>query len=264
MKLFSRRLPALLGVAALAVSVAAATGYTSNATVITLKGLRLNINGLIQVDATLTQSPPPVGGVIDVAFEYSDGTSTVTETVRSSVGSVNLARAVTSRQPFPCDKSYEVTATLKNPGTAGVYTKAVLTRKCTRTQGTPDLQAVSAVRADGGGLQSPRETPIRVRIKLKNAGQNMPFNEMGGTPWTVQVTPGTGVSADGGTGGLQTFRIALQAAQEISMDVMPVALPCGKESQIEVRIDRENVILESNKTNNRAVFMIAGNRCQDA
>ena len=103
-----------------------------------------------------------------------------------------------------------------------------------------------------------------VRIKLKNAGQNMPFNEMGGTPWTVQVTPGTGVSADGGTGGLQTFRIALQAAQEISMDVMPVALPCGKESQIEVRIDRENVILESNKTNNRAVFMIAGNRCQDA
>ena len=233
------------------------------ATTITLANLRLNQTGIMLVDAKLTQAPPPVGGIIDIEFQYSDGSSTITETVRSNVGAVNVVRTVSSRQPFPCDKSYEVIATLKNPGMTSVRATSTLSRKCTRTEGTPDLTVVSAVRVDGGGLQSPRETPIRVRVTLANIGQNMRFNEMGGTPWIVQFTPGASGSADGGTGGVQTFRIALQAKQQITMDVMPVALPCGKASTVEVVVDREGSIVEANEKNNRATFTINGNRCQD-
>jgi len=233
------------------------------ATVITLGNLRLNQTGLMLVDAKLTQAPPPVGGIVDIEFQYSDGASTITETVRSNVGTVNVARTVSSRQPFPCDKSYEVTATLKNPGMTSVRATSTLSRKCTRSEGTPDLTVVSAVRVDGGGLQSPRQTPIKVRVTIANIGQNMPFNETGGTPWIVQLTPGASGSADGGTGGVQTFRIALQAKQQITMDVLPVALPCGKASAVEVVVDRQGSIVEANEKNNRATFMINGNRCQD-
>lgn len=233
-------------------------------TAIVLENLRLNAQGVMLVDVVLRQAPPPPGGVVDIEFQYSNGERTVSETVRGGVGGVNVRRTVSARQPFPCDQTYQVTATLKNSGASPVQTSAVLSRRCTRTQGTPDLAVISAVRVNGG-LDSPRETPIRIRVTVGNISAfNMAFNEQGGIPWTVQVTPGTSGSADGGTGGVQTFRLPLQARQQHTFDVMPVALPCGKESQIQVVVDRDGVIAESDESNNRKSFMIAGNRCQDA
>lgn len=234
------------------------------ATTITLSGLRLNNSGLILVDVTLTHLPPPTGGVVDIEFSYVDGGSTITETVRGTTGAYNTKKAISSRQPFPCNKTLEVTATLKSPGQSPVYTKSSLSRRCTLAQGTPDLTVVKAERVDGGGLQSPRETVIRVRVTLANIGSNMPFNEQGGTPWTVQLTPGASGGNDGGTGGVQVFRIALSANQKITMDVMPVALQCGRLNPVTVVVDRDGAIREANENNNRLTVDIPGNRCQDA
>ena len=233
-------------------------------TTITLSNIRLNNTGLILVDVMLTQAPPPTGGVVDIEFSYVDGGSTITETVRGLAGALNTRKAISSRQPFPCNKTLEVTATLKSPGLSPVYTKSSLTRRCTLSQGTPDLTVTKIERVDGGGLQSPRETVIRVRVTLSNIGSNMPFNEQGGTPWTVQLTPGATGGNDGGTGGVQVFRLALSANQKITMDVMPVALQCGRLNPVTVVVDRDRVILEANENNNRLTANIAGNRCQDA
>lgn len=234
------------------------------ATTITLSNLRLNLTGLILVDATLTEAPPPTGGVVDVEFSYVDGGSTITETVRGTLGAYNTRKAISSRQPFPCNRTLEVTATLKSPGQAPVYARSSLTRRCTLSQGTPDLTVAKIERVDGGGLQSPRETVIRVRVTLANTGSNMRFNEQGGTPWTVQLTPGASGGNDGGTGGVQVFRIALTANQKITMDVMPVALQCGRLNPVTVVVDRDRVIAEANENNNRLTVEIPGNRCQDA
>jgi hypothetical protein len=235
-----------------------------SATTITLSSLRLNSTGLILVDVTLTQLPPPTGGVVDIEFSYVDGGSTITETVRGTTGAYNTKKAISSRQPFPCNKTLEVTATLKSPGHSPVYTRSSLSRRCTLSQGTPDLTVAKVERVDGGGLQSPREKVIRVRVTLANIGSNMPFNEQGGTPWTVQLTPGASGGNDGGTGGVQVFRIALSANQRITMDVMPVALQCGRLNPVTIVIDRDGVIREANENNNRLTVDIPGNRCQDA
>jgi hypothetical protein len=80
----------------------------------------------------------------------------------------------------------------------------------------------------------------------------------------VQLTPGASGNNDGGTGGVQVFRIALSAKQQITMDVMPVALPCDKRTKVLVVVDRDGVIAEANEANNRLEVEIPGNRCQDA
>ena len=234
------------------------------ATTITLSNLRLNLQGLMLVDVILTAGPPPAGGVVDIEFSYVDGGTTVAETVRGLTGAVNTRKAISSKLPFPCGKTLDVTATIKSPGNSGASTKSSITRRCTLAQGTPDLAVTKIERVDGGGLNSPRETVIRLRVTIVNRGSNMPFNEQGGTPWTVQLTPGASGSNDGGTGGVQIFRIALSANQQITMDVMPVALQCGRLNTVAVVVDRDRVILEANENNNRLEASVPGNRCQDA
>jgi hypothetical protein len=226
----------------------------------TVSNVRVNpVNGLVQADITLTSPPLPrlenVTGRIRVAFKIG----TAEERVIAALSAVNVVRTVNTTKPFPCDQKLPVDVTIVEPAdVAGTTAHAELTRTCSRTQGTPDLTVTEVRRSDGGGLQSPRETPIEITVIVKNASAfNLPFNEQGGTPWLVQVTPGVAPPA-------QTFRLPLQANQEHRYTIKPIALPCGKESEVTVVVDSTRVVLESNENNNTRVFKIAGNRCQDA
>lgn len=237
-----------------------------------LSNPRVNpVNGLAQADVLLTAPPLPklgaVTGRIRVAFTFGD----TEETVDFAVGAVNVKRTVNSTRPFPCNQALPLTVKVVEPAeVAGHSVSANLTRKCIGTQGTPDLTVVSVTRTDRAGLhtdaqylQSPRETPIQITIKLKNiAKYAMAFNEQGGTPWSVQVTPGTPMQGE--YAGTQTMRLALQPGQEHTLIVQPVALPCGKVSDVTVSVDHANVILESDEANNKKTFKVPGNRCQDA
>ena len=236
-----------------------------------LSNPRVNpVNGLVQADVVLTAPPLPrlnnVTGRVRVAFTVNG----VEETVDVGVAAVNVKRPVNSTRPFPCNQTLPVTIKVVEPAdVAGHQVTASLTRTCTTSQGTPDLTVVSVVRTDQGlrpdaeYLQSPRGTPIEVTVKVQNiAKYALPFNEQGGTPWTVQLTPGA--PPTGAYAGTRSFRLPLQAGQEYSFRVLPVALPCGRTSDVSVVVDRDNVILESDETNNRKTFRIPGNRCQDA
>lgn len=234
-----------------------------------LSNVRINtVNGIVQADATLTAPPLPrlnnVTGRIRVSFRVGDAE----ETVNAAVATVNVKRTVNSTRPFPCNTTLPVTVKVLEPAeVAGHSATTTLTRKCSGSQGTPDLTVVSVTRTDQGlrsddeYLQSGENTPIQVTVKVKNQGVSaMPNNEQGGTPWLVQVTPGA--SSSGPTSGLQTVRIALQAGQEHTLTVLPIALPCGKVSDVTVVVDRDKTILESDETNNTKTFKVPGNRCQ--
>ena len=237
----------------------------TSGTVLDLSNIRLNLTGRMLADLTLKQGPPPTGSYADIEFSYPFGGTTVTETVRTMVGSYNVRKAVSSNGAFPCNATVDVTVKVKNPATAPASATTSVTRHCTVTTGTPDLTVAEVVRADvGGGLQSPKETPIRLRVTIANIGYGMPFNEQGGTPWTVQVTPGASGSPDGGTGGVQKFALPLSANQRFTLDVYPVALSCGKMNPVTVVVDRDRVITESNENNNTLTVNIPGNKCQDS
>lgn len=260
-----RAFAALAGICAAVITTFGATQR------VLLSNARINpVNGLLQADILLTAPPLPrlnnVTGRVRVAFSVGDAE----EVVDFPLSAVNVKRTVNSKRPFPCNETLPVMIKVVEPAdVAGHMVTAHLTRKCTRSQGTPDLTVVSVVRTDRGlrkdaeYLQSPRETPIQVTVKLQNVAKYaMRFNEQGGTPWTVQVTPGT--SSEGPFSGIRRLPLPLSAGQDHSIVVQPVALPCGRLSNVTVVVDRDNVILESNETNNRKTFRIPGNRCQDS
>ena len=235
-----------------------------------ISNLRLNLQGLIVADVVLKEMPLPklgtVTGRVRVEFKVA---SSATETVDVAVGAVNLKRTAVSKTPFPCNETRDVTATIVAPDEVkGHSVTAPLTRKCSTSQGTPDLTVLKVTRTDSPGktdaqyLQSSKETVIKITVVIKNiAAYAMPFNEQGGTPWTVQVTPGTPMQGE--YAGTQLVRRSLSAGQEHTFDVLPVAIPCGKISQVTVVVDLAKVILESNENNNTKSFPIPGNRCQD-
>lgn len=236
-----------------------------------LSNLRVNpINGLAQVDATLTSPPLPRLGTVTGRIKVKLTSGGVDEEIEAGVGAVNVKRTVNSARPLACNQETAVSATVTEPSdVAGHSITANLTRKCTGGAGTPDLAVISVVRTDRGllsdaeYLKQPRETPIQLTITVKNvAAYRMPFNEQGGTPWAVQVTPGTPMQ--GPMAGTQRIMRALGAGEEHKLLVQPVAIPCGKLSDITVEVDSGKVILESDETNNKKTFKIPGNICQDA
>lgn len=259
------------GLAVLVLGSVAAIAAASPTERVQVSNPRINpVNGLVQADVVLTAPPLPtlhnVNGRVRVAFTFNGAE----EKVDFAVPAVNVKRTVNSTRPFPCNQTLPVTIKVVEPAeVAGHQVTTNLTRKCVGTQGTPDLAAVSVVRTDRGlrsdaeYLQSPRETPIQITVKIQNVAKYaVPFNEQGGTPWTVQVTPGT--SPTGEFSGTRSLRLPLSPGQDYSLIVQPVALPCGRVSDVTVVVDRDNVILESDETNNKKVFKIPGNRCQDA
>jgi hypothetical protein len=261
----------VLSIGAAAAVLSIGVQATAPRTRVEITNLRLNNQGLIVADVALNAPPAPKLGTITgrVRVEFKIAPNRVETVDVNGVAAVNVKRTAVSASPLPCNSTQEVTATIVAPDDIkGAYVKASLSRKCSAAEGTPDLTVVSVTRTDSPGktdaqyLQSPRETVIKVTVVIKNiASYSMPFNEQGGTPWTVQVTPGTPMQGE--YAGTQTVRRALSGNQEHRFDVLPVAIPCGKISQVTVVVDQANVILESNETNNAKSFPIPGNRCQD-
>ena len=261
----------VLTISAAAAVLSAGVHATTPRTRVEISNLRLNNQGRIVADVVLNAPPAPKVGTVTgrVQVEFKVAPKHVETVDVNGVAAVNVKRTAVSTSPFPCNATQEVVATIVAPDDVkGATTKASLSRKCSAAEGTPDLTVLSVTRTDSPGktdaqyLQSPRETVIKVTVVLKNiASYSMPFNEQGGTPWTVQVTPGTPMQGE--YAGTQTIRRALSGNQEHRFDVLPVAIPCGKISPVTVVVDQSKVILESNETNNTKSFPIPGNRCQD-
>ena len=256
---------------AVAVASVGAIAASASSERVQLSNPRVNpTNGLVQADVVLTAPPLPKVGTAVGRIRVTFTVNGADETVDFAVGAVKVKRTVNSTRPFPCNQPLPVTIKVVEPvEVAGHAVTTNLTRKCIGTQGTPDLTVVSAVRTDRGPLadaqylQSPREAVIEVTVTVKNVAKYaMPFNEQGGTPWTVQVQPGTPMQGE--YSGSQVMRRPLQPGEEQRLIVKPVALPCGKLSDVTVVVDLGKVILESDENNNTKAFKIPGNRCQDA
>lgn len=232
--------------------------------------LRLNLRGQILADITLAPRSAAQDGDVKVEFTYGD----VTQTINAGrfPANVNVKRVISTPQPFPCDRTLDVRATITSPHAfAGQNVMTSLTRRCSRTQGTPDL-TVKLEQASTEVVQ--RETRVRLKVAIKNSSAyNMPDNAQGGKLFSVQIpnsslAPVTDMSRntvtqDAGPAGTYTVRRALQAGEENSFDIY-VAVPCNQKAIIEARVDFPNVILESNEDNNTFKLELQGKPCQDA
>ena len=224
--------------------------------------LRLNLQGQILADIKLGPRSAAQDGDVKVEFTYGE----VTQTTNAGrfPANLNVKRVISTSQPFPCDKTLDVSATIISPQAfAGQSVKTSLTRRCSRTQGTPDLTVkLEQVRTD----VVQRETRVRLKVAIKNSSAySMPDNEQGGKLFSVQIpnsslAPGT---EDAGPAGTYTVRRALQAGEEYSFDIY-VAVPCNQKARIEARVDFPNVILESNENNNTFKLELQGKPCQGA
>lgn len=200
---------------------------------------------------------PPRRQPVEVLFEYAG----FSEKVQERRFSLNNARTVSTRQPFPCNEAQRVTATVVGPPEwAGVSTTANLTRRCSRSQGTPNLVPLSLERDERGESTAIGQTSIRVRVQVENAADfDMPDNEQGGNMWIVRVS---------GLNRPQQVRRALKGGEKFSFTER-ITQPCwsverDRFGEVTVTVDDRNTILESNENDNQKTFTIERKRCRDA
>lgn len=229
----------------------------SRSGVITIEDLSVGrSNGLLQarvkVRAQLGRA------TVKLRFEY-DGQS---EEVRQGGFSPNLARALNGRQPFPCNTTAAVTATIIEPQQyAGDSLTRELTRRCVGGSGTPNLVVTSLKRNDRGVSTAIADTSIKVRVVVENDSDfRMNDNEQGGNWWRIAI-PGM-------TRGSHQVRRALAAHEQYSFNTN-MSVPCysrpeDKERQVTVTVDSANNILESNENDNKSTFTVEAKRCRDA
>lgn len=117
-----------------------------------------------------------------------------------------------------------------------------------------DLIPVTLTRtnADAAGLPA---TPVRVRVVIANSGDSDMPDAVAHTGWTVHVQ---GYSLNP-----YVVRRALRAGEWHSFAI-PVVVPCGKVTQLEVRVNAARGLSESRFDNNSASFPIRGNACPSA
>jgi hypothetical protein len=253
----TRSLPALGLVVAASILLGAPETPSAAGHKVELRNLRVNLTGALLVDVVLT-TPPAITTRVPVKIEYEG----VSETLQvANVAAVNVPRTATATQPFPCNATHTVRATvldLPNLPLGGHSIEASLSRRCTASQGTPDLivesieRVPTRARPEEWFAVSP-ETPVRLKVVVKNASAYaMAFNEQGGTPWQVQVTPG----------GAQMQRLALPLQPQQSYPLeFTIAVACRQLTDVTAWVDTANVIKESNETNNRLTAKIPGNNC---
>ncbi len=114
-----------------------------------------------------------------------------------------------------------------------------------------DLLPMGLTRIDGGAT-SPAPTPVRLWVSILNASAtDMPVARAA-VGWTVQI--------QGYASNPYIVRRALRAGERHGFAIT-VAVPCGKVSELEVRVNAGRSLDESSFDNNRAVFPIEGNAC---
>lgn len=220
-------------------------------------GLAVNPrSGQLQAQVTL-RSYPPGRRPIEVLFE----TGGVSEKVRAFGLALNNPKTVSTRQPFPCNATQQVTASVVSPSEwAGVSTSSTLSRQCSRTQGTPNLVPLNLERTELGESTAIPQTSIQVRVEVANDSEfDMPDNEQGGNWWYVRVS---------GLNRPQQVRRALKGGEKYSFTAR-VTQPCWSQQrdrfgQVTVTVDDRRNIRESNENDNQKTFTIERKRCRDA
>lgn len=113
---------------ALATSHGIASGAFAGGSGVVLQGLRLNVEGKVQVDIIVRSNPPPDGGRVEVEFTDSRGAEIVTVV---GLTAVNVRRIATTTRPLACGESEQVTATVVAPEhVKGSTVEQVLRRQC--------------------------------------------------------------------------------------------------------------------------------------
>lgn len=232
-------------------------GSQSAGSQVEIGGLAVNPrSGQLQAQVEI-HSYPPRRRPIEVQFE-TDG---VSETVRAFGLALNNPKTVSTRQPFPCNATQQVTATVVSPNEwAGVTASTTLSRQCSRTQGTPNLVPLSLERTERGESTAIPQTSIQVRVEVANDSEfDMPDNEQGGNWWYVRVS---------GLNRPQQVRRALKGGEKYPFTVR-VTQPCWSQErdrfgEVTVTVDDRRNIRESNENDNQKTFTIERKRCRDA
>ncbi|NJO13167.1 MAG: hypothetical protein HC872_06545 [Gammaproteobacteria bacterium] len=109
--------------------------------------------------------------------------------------------------------------------------------------------ALTRTNEDVAGLPA---TPVRVRVVVANAAKTDMPAAVVQSGWTVQVQ---GYSLNP-----YVVRRALAAGEWHSFAI-PVVVPCGKVTDLEVRVNASRGLSEANFDNNSVTFPVRGNAC---
>lgn len=214
-----------------------------------------SINGRLGVQVRANETLPR--GPIQVEFSYEN----FREIGQLRSLSRNRTAKINGKQPFPCNKKLQVKLKVLSPASHRdtSYAEDVF-RRCSRTQGTPNLVPASLERNDRIQTNATADSKVALKIVVRNDSEfDMPFNEQGQPWWFVKV-PGVSERME--------VRRPLKAGESYTLKV-DAAVACytnpnDRFRELTVTVDSSRRILEEDENDNAATFRIEANRCRDA